>query len=483
MRRLILTLCLLLAGGCATLAPERERPVVDLPASWNDMRQAGAAVPVSTAARGANATDIDETGWRNIFSDAALQQLISAALQDNRNLRQAVLAMEKARAQYGISRADRLPNVDASGRNTNTRLPGDLRGGIAGIDRQWAAGLGVTAFELDFFGRVKSLEDAALEEYLATEEARRAVHISLVSQVARAYLTLAGDREALTLARETLQSRQATLDLTLARVANGLATDLERHQAEEAVAVTQSEEARLKAQVAMDENALAVLTGRPVASLNLPARAIRDVELGGPLAPGLPSELLTRRPDILEAEHRLWAAGAQIGAARAAFFPRISLTGSMGYASLELTDLFDAAARTWTFVPSISLPIFDAGRIKANLDAAKAEQQIRVAAYELAVQNAFREVADALARSEGYEGQVQAQARRVASAGQSRILVDRRYQAGLESAFAVHDAERTLFSARQDLLAARLARKLTVVELYAALGGGWEERVATASLQ
>lgn len=462
MRRLILTVALLALTGCATLAPERERPPMPVPEAWN-------------APTGTGGQAIDALGWRDVFPDPALQELIATALDRNRSLRQAVLAMDKARARHGVARADRRPNVDASGRNSNTRSPGDLRAGIEGIDRQWAVSLGVTSFELDFFGRVRSLEEAALEEYLATEEARRAAHIALVAQVARSYLALAGNREALALAEDTLASRQATLDLARARVSNGLGTDLERHQAEEAVAATQSEVSRLTAQTAMDENALAVLTGRPVAELNLPATAIRDVLLNASVAPGLPSDLLTRRPDILEAEHRLWAAGAQIGAARAAFFPRIALTGSMGYASLELGDLFDGAARTWSFLPSLTLPVFDAGRNSANLKMAQTEREIRVAAYELAVQNAFREVADALAKSRGHDGQVQAQARRVASAGQSRILVEQRHRAGLESALAVHDAERTLFSARQDLLAARLARQLTAVELFAALGGGWQE--------
>jgi multidrug efflux system outer membrane protein len=391
--------------------------------------------------------------------------------------------MDKARAQFSIARADRIPNVDASGANSNTRSPGDLRGGTAGIDRQWNVGLGISSFELDFFGRVKSLEDSALESYLATEEARRAAHISLVSQVARGYLTLAGDREHLALARETLESRQATLDLTLAQLAHGMSTELARHQAEEVVAVAQAAVARLTAQVAMDENALAVLTGMPVSALRLPAQAINDVVLNTTVAPGLPSELLTRRPDILEAEHHLWAAGAQIGAARAAFFPRIGLTTTAGLASLELTDLFDATQRIWTFVPSISLPIFDAGRNKANLEAAKAEQQIRIAQYEETIQNAFREVSDALAKNQGYEGQVLAQTRRAASAEKSRLLVDQRFSAGLESAFAVHDAERTLFAARQDLLDVRLARKLAMVELFTALGGGWQENGHVASMQ
>ena len=472
MRRLILVIALVALSGCATLAPERERPAMPVPAAWNAPAQSGAAL-----------AGVDELGWRDVFPDPALQKLISTALHQNRSLRQAVLAMDKARAQFGIARADRIPNIDASGQNSNQRLPADLHGGIEGIDRQWNVGLGISSFELDFFGRVKSLEDSALESYLATEEARRAAHISLVSQVARGYLTLAGDREHLALARETLESRQATLDLTMAQLAHGMSTELARHQAEEVVAVAQAEVARLTAQVIMDENALAVLVGVPVPELGLPARAINDVALRTTVEPGLPSVLLTRRPDILEAEHRLWAAGAEIGAARAAFFPRIGLTTTAGLASLELTDLFDSAQRTWTFVPSITLPLFDAGRNKARLKAAKAEQQIRVAQYEQTIQNAFREVSDALAKNQGYEGQVRAQARRAASAEKSRLLVDQRFSAGLESAFAVHDAERTLFTARQNLLDARLARKLAMVELFTALGGGWQENGLHASVQ
>ncbi|NLW80317.1 MAG: efflux transporter outer membrane subunit [Desulfovibrionales bacterium] len=464
-RRLILILMLMILTGCASLAPERERPDMPVPGDWLERAQFNAT-----------GSDVGQLGWRDVFLDPALQELISTALNENRSLRQAALAMDKAMAQFGIARADRIPNVDASGRTSTTRFPADLRSGIEGIDRQWSVGLGVTSFELDFFGRVRNLEESALEQYLATEEARRAVHISLVSQIARVYLALAGDRENLALSRDTLRSRQASLDLTMAKLANGLATELERHQAEEVVAVAQAEVARLKAQVAMDENALAVLVGVPVSGLKLPAQVIDDVAVRESIAPGLPSDLLTRRPDILETEHLLWAAGAEIGAARAAFFPRIGLTTTAGLVSLELTDLFDSAQRTWAFVPSVTMPIFDAGRNRARLDAAKAEQKIRIARYEQIIQNAFREVADALAKNQGYAGQVEAQARRVHSAGQSRILVDQRYQAGLESAFAVHDAERTLFAARQDLLSVRLARKFTLVELFAALGGGWEEK-------
>jgi len=451
------------------MAPERKLPAAPVDSAWNS------AAP--------NGADVNATGWKDAFPDPALQELIGTALRENRSLRQTVLAMEQARAQFQIARADRIPNVNAAGSKTAARLPAELNGGTAGINRQWEANLGVSAFELDFFGRVKSLEDQALESYLATEEARRAAHISLVSQVARGYLTLVGDRESLDLARETHKSREATLALTKAQLDHGMTTELERQQAEETAAVAQSEVARLEAQTAMDENALAVLVGVPTSALALPARAMDDVAMSGPVAAGLPSELLTRRPDILQAEHKLWAAGAQIGAARAAFFPRITLTGTAGFASLGLSDLFDAQSRAWTFVPSISLPIFDAGRNKANLASAEAEQKIRVAAYEQTVQTAFREVADALAKNEGYEGQVQAQTRRVAGAEKSRALVDQRYQAGLESAIAVHDAERTLFTARQDLLSARLARKLAVVELYTALGGGWEEQSLHASNQ
>jgi multidrug efflux system outer membrane protein len=464
MRRLILTLMLMTLAGCASLAPERERPAMPVPGDWSER-----------ADLNATGGDLDELGWRDVFPDPALQELINTALKENRSLRQAILAIDKARAQAGVARADRFPSIDAQGRNSNQHLPAEMNGGLDTVNRSWNANLGASAFELDFFGRLRSLETKALEEYLATEEARRAVHIALVSQVARTYLALASDREALTLTRDTRASREATLRLTESRVQNGLGSDLERYQAEEAVAVTQSEEARLIAQISMDENALAVLTGRPVRELNLPARTINDIPTGAPVAPGLSSDLLQRRPDILEAEHRLWAAGAQIGAARAMFFPRISLTGSAGFASLELTDLFDATAQTWLFMPSVSLPIFDAGRNKANLEIAEAERGIRIAAYEAAIQNAFREVADSLAKAKGYDGQVEALIRRVDSSAQSRILVDQRHLAGLESAFALHDAERTLFSARLILLNARLAQRLTEVELFTALGGGWLE--------
>ena len=460
MRGLISSLVFVIFMGCS-MAPKRELPAMPVPGFWPDSS--------------APSTDAEALQWRTAFPDPALQKLITTALEENRDLRQAVLSLEKARAQLGIVRADRWPNLDATGQHSVQKVPADMNRGEAAIGRQWSVGLGVTSFELDLFGRVKSLEDAALEEYLATEEARRAVHMSLVSQIAQGYLTLAGDREALALARKTMKSRQDTLDLIMAQVENGLATELQRHQAEEAVAVAQSEAARLTAQVDMDRNALSLLTGVPVSRLALPAHSLNEIIMEDAPPAGLSSELLTRRPDILEAEHRLWAAGARIGAARAAFFPRITLTTTAGLSSLELTDLFDISQRTWTFVPSLRLPIFDAGRNRANLDAAEAEQKIRVAAYEKAIQTAFREVADALAKNKGFAGQVQAQTRRVASAGQSRILVEQRNQVGLESLFAVYDAERTLFSARMDLLRVRLGQKLAVVELFSALGGGWEE--------
>lgn len=467
MRRLMAIFLLTLACGCASLAPERQRPAMPVPELWPDGQAAN------------NATTIQ--GWRDIFPDPTLQKLIATAIEQNRDLRQAVLAMDLARAQAGIASANRLPEIDASGDKTTQRLPADLNGGVAGINRKWTVGLGITAFELDFFGRVKNLETAALESYLATEEARRAAQISLVSQIAQTYLTLAADREALTLATDTLASRKATLKLTEARITNGLGTDLDRYTAEEAVAVAESEQARLTAQVAMDQNALAVLVGTPITAADLPAKTINDVVMVENIDPGLPSDLLTRRPDILEAEHKLWAAGAEIGAARAAFFPRITLTGTAGFASLELTDLFKGASRTWSFIPSISVPIFDAGRNKANLAVAEAQQKISIAQYEQAIQTAFREVSDALAKQQGYAGQLQAQNKRVVSTERSRVLVEQRNQAGLESALAVHDAERSLFSARQNLLSVRLAQKLTFVQLFAALGGGWNETSSAAN--
>lgn len=461
MRNLTLMLLslLVLATGCASLAPERTRPDLPVPDAWPGSTQSG-----------------NQTGlkWTAVFPDPALQALITTALSENRSLRQTILAIDQSRAAARLAGAARVPHLSATGSETVKRSPADIRGGQAGIDRTWSTGLSISAFEIDLYGRLKNLEDAALEEYLASEEARRAVEISLVSQVAATYLTLAGDREALTLAKETLASRQDSLAVIRIQVENGVDTELTLQQADEAVAVAQSEVARLTARIQVDINALALLTGTPANNLNLPAGRIADVRIAETVTPGLPSELLTRRPDVMEAEHMLWAAGARVGAARAAFFPSISLTSTAGLSSLQLTDLFDITQRVWTFVPTLNLPIFDGGTNKANLESAEAAHKIRIAAYEQAIQTAFSEVADALALQAGYAGQVQAQTRREKAAAHSRDLVNQRFEGGLESALTLHDAERTLFTARQDLLSARLAEKQNIITLFTAMGGGWD---------
>lgn len=458
MRALTLASILVLLTGCISMAPKRELPQLPGPDAWPQI-VSPAPLP----------------GWTEFFPDPALQELIRTARTNNRNLRQIVAAMEQAQAQWGITRASRVPHISLSADSETTRTPADIRGGAHGVDRAWSIAAGIVSFELDFFGRVRSLHEAALEEYLATEEAYRAAHIALIANIARTYLTLAGDREELAIATDTLASREATWQLTQSQVEHGLATEQDLLLAEESVTTAQAEVARLKAQVAHDHNALAVLVGVPVRELHLPAQRIEEVRIAPQPAPGLPSDLLARRPDILEAEHRLWASGARIGAARAAFFPKISLTSTLGLASTELTSLWSLPQRTWSVIPQMSLPIFDAGTTAAGVAAAEAERRLRLAQYEETIQKAFREVADALATVHSTHAQSQAQSRRVAATARLRELVGFRAEAGLESAFAVHDAERTLLAARQDLLAVRLAHKLAMIDLYAALGGGWEE--------
>ncbi|MEJ5242217.1 MAG: efflux transporter outer membrane subunit [Desulfomicrobiaceae bacterium] len=458
MRTLTLAVMLVLLTSCISMAPKRERPQLPGPDVWP---QADSHAPLQ--------------GWAEFFPDPALQILIRTALSNSRSLRQTVAAMEQARAQWNITQANRLPHIELSAETETTRRPADLRAGASGVDRSWSVATSITTFELDFFGRVRNLHEAALEDYLATEEAHRAAHIALIAQIARTYLRLAANREELALTTDILHNREATLRLTQSQVEHGIATEQDLVLAEESVAAVQAEVARIHAQVAQDQNALAVLVGVPVHELHLPAQRIEDVHMATRPAPGLPSDLLTRRPDILAAEHQLWAAGARVGAARAALFPKISLTSALGLASTELTALWSGAQRTWTVLPQMTLPIFDAGATAAGVAAAEAEQRLRLAQYEEAIQKAFQEVADALASVESTHAQIQAQIHRVASTARLRELVAFRAETGLESAFAVHDAERTFLEASQSLLAARLGHKLAMIDLYAALGGGWEE--------
>ncbi len=450
----------LLLAGCANLAPIYERPASPVPAAYPG------ATPDSTAAAQAD--------WQEFFSDARLRELIDLALKNNRDLRVAVLNIEQARAQYRIQDAQTLPTLNAAGSGTAARTPGSLSGtGATVISHQYSANLGVSAYELDLFGRVRNLSKQALEQFLATEQARRATQISLVAEVATAYLTWAADLERLALARDTLRSQSESYQLTQTRFELGVASALTLRQLQTSVESARVDVARYTGQVAQDRNALALLLGTPVPD-RLPPEALDETLNALPELPaGVPSELMLRRPDLLQSEHQLKAATASIGAARAAFYPRISLTATAGSSSAALSSLFKAGSGSWSFIPQISLPIFDGGTNQANLDSAVAGRDIAIAQYEKAIQTAFREVADALAQRSAVGDQLQAQNALVQASGEVFQMSQARFDRGVDSYLDVLDAQRSWYSARQTLIATRLARLTNGVTLYKVLGGGW----------
>ncbi len=447
----------LVLAGCGSLTP---------PLSKADPQVAG-SFPGQPAATGAPAAaDID---WRQYYADARLKRLIEVALNANRDLRVAVLAIDQARAQLQLRRADELPTVNA-GVNAN-RAPGNN----GSISSTYTAGLQITAYEFDFFGRIRSLSDAARAQLLATTEARKTVQISLIAAVAQAHYALLADDALLALTQQTLRTRQDSLRLTKLKFDNGAASELDLRQAESLLEAARVSLAQQTRQRALDENALVLLLGQPLPA-DLPAPAALTATSPLPDVPaGLPSDLLTRRPDVRQAEQQLIAANANIGAARAAFFPRITLTTSAGVATTELGSLFSNGAFAWTLAPQLLAPIFDAGRNQANLEAAKLSEQVAVAQYEKAVQTAFREVADALAGRATLGEQLRAQAAQ-ATAEQRRFdLADLRYKNGVASFLDVLDAQRSLFAAQQAVIQVQALQLQNQVTLYKVLGGGWTE--------
>jgi len=472
MIRTTLSLAVLAAllTGCGTLAPDYQRPASPVPTSVSG--------PAYKAGNG-DAKLFAATAWRDYFNDAKLQQLIQLALDNNRDLRVSALNIEKARAQYQIQRSELFPSIDASGSGTGKRTPASLSStGQAMISHNYSAGLGFASYELDFFGRVRSLKDAALEQYLATEEARNSTQISLIAEVANAYLTLGADHERLKLAQDTLKSQQASFGLTQRSFELGVASELDLRQAQTSVESARVDVARYTGLVAQDENALALLVGAPVPQGLQPVAAVDSVTAVEDIPSNIPSEVLQRRPDIQQAEHLLKSSNANIGAARAAFFPSITLTGSAGGASARLSDLFKAGAGTWSYMPQINLPIFDGGRNQANLDSAKADEKIAVAQYEKAIQSAFREVADALATRGTIDDQFKAQQALVDATNRSYTLSDARYRKGVDSYLNVLDAQRSLYAAQQNLITIRLGRQANLVTLYKVFGGGWQQAPA-----
>ncbi|WP_295959451.1 AdeC/AdeK/OprM family multidrug efflux complex outer membrane factor [Rhodoferax sp.] len=454
-----LALAVVLAG-CSSLAPTYERPAAPVP-----------AVFPTASASGQAAAEID---WRDFFADAKLRSLIDLALANNRDLRVAVLNIAQARAQYRVQDAATWPTLNATGSGSASRTPASLSGtGQAVVGHQYSASIGTSAYELDLFGRVRSLNAQALESYLATAEARRSTQISLVAEVASAYLSWSADLARLALARQTLQSQSDTYGLTQRRFELGTDSALPLRQQQTSVESARVDVASYTAQVALDQNALALLLGTAVPADLAPTGLAQRVSALPDLPAGLPSDLLQRRPDILQAEHSLQAASYNIGAARAAFYPRISLTASAGTSSNDLAGLFKAGAGAWSFVPQITLLLFDGGANQANLDIATVTRDINVAQYEKTIQTAFREVADALAQRSNLGDQLSAQQALVDATADSFKLSDARYQRGVDSYLDVMVTQRSLYTAQQGLIGTQLSRLANEVTLYKVLGGGW----------
>ncbi len=462
----LLALTVVLIAGC-TMIPEYSRPAAPVPEQWPN----GPAYRETSSLQGAPlATDLQ---WREFFMDERLQTIIETALEQNRDLRLAALNVEQARALYRIQRAEIYPTVDATGRAISQRVPeGISNSGKATNVDQYSVNLGVTAWEIDFFGRIRSLEQRSLEEYLATEQARRGVQILLISETANAYLTLAADRENYKLAQSTLQSQRDAYDLIGHREQVGLTSQLDLRQAQTRVDAARVDVVRYTQLIALDENALDLLVGSPVPDDLLP-EGLSSVAPLPDVSPGLSSETLLRRPDIQQAESLLKAANANIGVARAAFFPRISLTTAIGIASDDLGSLFKSGSFAWNYAPQIAMPIFDA-RLRPALEATKVQQKIAVAQYEGAIQSAFREVADALAGRGTLGDQMAAQESLVTANAEAYRLSNARYEKGTDIYLNVLDAQRSLYAAQQGLIAIRLAMLANQVRLYAVLGGGAE---------
>lgn len=456
MRRSALALAVLTLAGCSFI-PTYERPAAPVAAEWSGVTPVAAATPAA------------EVAWADFVSDARLRELIGLAIKNNRDLRVATLNIEQVRAQYQIRRADQFPTLNLAATGSRQSNADDS------ITSLYTAGLAMSGWEIDFFGRIASLKEVALAQYLASEEARHAAQTSLVASVTSTWLSLQASDELLALTQRTLATRRDSLRLTRLRFDNGVTSALDLRQAESLTATAESALAQQQRQRALDLNALTLLVGQPLpAGLVDPGRdAVTTQPLFRDLPAGLPSDLLTRRPDIRQAEQTLIAANANIGAARAAFFPRISLTASVGSASSELSGLFKGGSWGFSLAPQALLPIFDAGRNRAGLESAKVGRELAVAQYEKAIQTAFREVADALAGRATLGDQLRAQQVQATAEAERFRLAELRYRNGVASFLDVLDAQRSLFSTQQALTQTRLAQQQNQVALYKALGGGY----------
>jgi multidrug efflux system outer membrane protein len=462
--------CLILTG-CATLEPKYHRPSAPVPADW----------PTGPAYGPPGATVV--TDWKEVFPDPKLRRVIAQALANSRDLKTAIAQVQASRAQYHVQRAALLPTIDASANPSLGReftgFPPSLGAAYENY-RDYSVSVGTTAYELDLFGRIRSLTKQALQSYLATESARRSTQITLIAEVGTDYLTYASDNSLLAVSRDTVTSAQATVDLARRRLTRGVYSQLDVSAAETIVEQANDAVAMYVTRVAQDLNALNLAVGAPVAPEDLPTGIDDPAAKLGPAPSALGSEVLLQRPDVMEAEHTLMSANANIGAARAAFFPKITLTGSGGTETASLGSLFAPGSGVWSFGPAITVPIFDGGVNKGNLDYARAEDRVDIAQYELAIQTAFREVADALAQRGTIVARLRALNGEVTAAAVSLKLARALYARGSDSYLDVLTAERTLYAAQQSLISVQLIDQSNIVTLYKVLGGSLSDRTGGA---
>ena len=496
MKRVAVTMLAVATLSACTLAPHYQRPASPVPDRWPadgaSQTSATSMAPGPPDSTAEPAVAADQIGWREFFADPRLQRLIEIALDYNRNLRVAVLNVAASEAQFRVQRGNLFPAISSTGSGLVEKLPdngatpyGSLRNssgssvtpnGIAGSTAHYyTAGIGFTNYELDLFGRERSLTTEAFEQYLAQSETRRSTQISLVSEVATDYFAILADQALVRLTQETLRSDSESYKLTKAMYDHDTTNFLSLRQAESVVDSARANLAQYERQLAQDTHALRLVLGQEIPEDLPPGKNIDDEGQLADLPEGLPSDLLTHRPDIMAAEHDLRAANANIGAARAAFLPSIQLTASGGAASNRLGDLFSKGTGTWSFAPNITLPIFTGGQNRANLDLAHIEKNIEVARYELAIQTAFREVSDALNARGTYRDQRGSQEALVAANGDVYRLAEVRFRSGLDSYLTTLDAQRSLYAAQQQLVILRQAELANQVTLYKTLGGGWNQ--------
>lgn len=471
----------LLLGGCISMAPDYQRPQAPVATQWRD----APAAQVATADAATANRPVAEIPWQDFFQDDRLRRVIALALENNRDLRIAMLNIEKARAQYRIQRADLFPAITAGGSQSASRTPSSLStstssssssssssSASAVVSRQYSADVGFSSYELDLFGRIRSLTDEALQTFLATAETQRSTRLSLVAEVAGDWLTLAADRQRLALARQTLESQRESLRLTEHLHAQGTASGLDLAQIQSSVESARADVASYAAQVQQDRNALELIVGAAVPEEMLPPEEALKASVALAQIPAdMSSSVLLQRPDVLSAERSLKAANADIGAARAAFFPTISLTASTGFSSSQLAGLFGSGNRSWSFVPSISVPIFNAGSLRASLKVSEVERDVAVATYEKTIQTAFKETADALAVRATLQERLDAQQALVEATARSYKLSTARYRGGVDSYLDALDSQRSLYTAQQNLISLQLTESSNRVTLYKVLGG------------